>query len=59
MYSFNYTREIDGIQVKNYSRFVHQPFYPKGFTWLTDMYSTTGVKTIGKRLLDVVAIFGK
>ena len=56
MYSFAYTRNIKGVEVRNYSRWVSDPVIPLGFTYMVDRYGTTSAKTIFKRIIDVWAI---
>lgn len=58
MYSFAYTREIEGVQVSNYSRWVDAPVWPNGFTFMANQYDGTSTKTIFKRIVDVWALLG-
>jgi hypothetical protein len=59
MYSFAYTRKINGIEVSNYSRWVSEPVIPQGFTFMVDRYDHTSSKTIFKRIVDTWAILGR
>lgn len=56
MYSFAYTRSINGAEISNYSRWVSEPVIPLGFTYMVNQYGSTGTKTILKRIVDVWAI---